>query len=349
MSESIWIKRSQEFLSDSSNSGDDFSVKLDNILEKYIDEIKKKNMDKKIEEDLKLIKNKILDIVKTYLHGNIRSAYTAFYNFWFGRKNNSSTNQMYVEGFAKKYSFEYSLSENILYRMRIVDKDSGFRKLESKELFHMPIHLRGKVKNFRYSINAYPCLYCGKSIYTCWMEMRRPHIEDFYITALRAKEPLKLLDLRIDRKIQLENDELKYLMLYPLIIACSIRVPTEHDNDTFKPEYIIPQILMHSLLASKQPEFDGIIYTSTQRDNSFDFSNNDELNDNVVLLPKYQDGIFGANLKNKLEMTNPTSYDMEIIKRGFNLPTDDKMNSYERSFFGRLEKSLREGNFESLN
>ncbi|MFW1494652.1 hypothetical protein ACEV9S_24505, partial [Vibrio parahaemolyticus] len=48
-------------------------------------------------------------------------------------------------------------------------------------------------------------------------------------------------------------------MTWPLIAACSIRVKNPSDN--FKPEYIIPQLLLQ--WARDYKSIDGIRYTST--------------------------------------------------------------------------------------
>jgi hypothetical protein len=51
---------------------------------------------------------------------------------------------------------------------------------------------------------------------------------------------------------------------WPIIAACSIKV--SNDEDTFKPEYIIPQLLLQ-WVNNNQETVDGLIYNSTHIEN----------------------------------------------------------------------------------
>lgn len=52
-----------------------------------------------------------------------------------------------------------------------------------------------------------------------------------------------------------------YLIMLPLIMACSIRVPQVKKDKPFKDEYIVPQLLTQWLINSPN-RFDGIAYFS---------------------------------------------------------------------------------------
>lgn len=113
-------------------------------------------------------------------------------------------------------------------------------KIEPKEMFHIPLDMRGIVKTQRYSTSGYPCLYLGESIYGCWEEMRRPPMIKCAVSRLECSLKLNIVDLSIPSEIDMTNPA--YQRLIPLIISCM--VPVENHNDTYKPEYIIPQLII---------------------------------------------------------------------------------------------------------
>ncbi|QDD86827.1 hypothetical protein [Bacillus cereus] len=59
------------------------------------------------------------------------------------------------------------------------------------------------------------------------------------------------------------NEVISYLIIWPLMAACSVRV--KNTTDTFKPEYIIPQLLLQFI--RYDGFFDGVSYFSTKVDN----------------------------------------------------------------------------------
>lgn len=60
-------------------------------------------------------------------------------------------------------------ADTSFYRMRkIEDRRTN---ITYDEMFHIPLNKRRMVTTQRYSTPGYPCLYLGKSIYTCWEEM----------------------------------------------------------------------------------------------------------------------------------------------------------------------------------
>ncbi|MGN4457450.1 hypothetical protein [Bacillus cereus group sp. MYBK57-1] len=168
---------------------------------------------------------------------------------------------------------------NILYKMRV-----GTNHIySSDEMFHIPFDLRHLVNTNRYSIPGLPCVYLGSSALTCWEEMNKPDLNTVQ-TSLFFTNNINYLDLSIppgaavddiiffhERKGHLKNDKdmeskykgLKsYIVMWPLIAACSIRVI--NPSASFKPEYIIPQLLLQW---TRQSDFDGICYFSTKLSN----------------------------------------------------------------------------------
>ncbi|MFZ0687529.1 MAG: hypothetical protein WAM89_18450 [Terriglobales bacterium] len=160
-----------------------------------------------------------------------------------------------------------------LYRIRHVERPGYLDNLERKALFHMPFELRHKVSSNRYSISGLPSLYLGGSLWVCWEELQRPDFHNLQIARFRYAEPVRLLDfgfrpsvigqLRRSRS-NLFNDATiaSYLICWPLIAACSVRV--FHPSMPFKPEYIVPQLLLQYL--RNETNLDGLRYFSTRID-----------------------------------------------------------------------------------
>lgn len=137
---------------------------------------------------------------------------------------------------------------NVYYRTR----NSEMELTSPEKLFHAPFELRTKAKTARYSVLGFPSLYLTRNLYVAWEESRRADVNTFYASRLELQHPLSLLDLRLCRSFEvIPQDQLSqaiqgYLLSIPLIIACSLKV--QKDEDPFKPEYIITQQLLHSLI-----------------------------------------------------------------------------------------------------
>lgn len=157
----------------------------------------------------------------------------------------------------------------ILYRVR----QSQSPSLQAIDLFHIPFELRHLVATQRYSIPGLPCLYLAGSLYTCWEEMGRPPLHELQCAALWVKndKTLKMLNLS-NRPARLSllvtppgsvSPDPSYIsshiVLWPLVFASSIKV--KHRNAPFKPEYVIPQMVLQWV--TQNHGFDGLVYFST--------------------------------------------------------------------------------------
>ncbi|MDP4201681.1 MAG: RES domain-containing protein [Bacteroidota bacterium] len=144
------------------------------------------------------------------------------------------------------------------YRLRI--KEDNF-PLCSEDMFHIPFEKRGNVATQRYSIPGFPSLYLAKTLYVAWEELNRPSIDSFQAIRLVSQKDIKLLDLTANDwgTNNNNNNAYKYLMTWPLIASCAIKVKDSHDQ--FKPEYILPQLLLQWVRNNK--EIDGIKYASS--------------------------------------------------------------------------------------
>jgi hypothetical protein len=146
-------------------------------------------------------------------------------------------------------------------------------ELKAVDLFHIPFELRHRVATQRYSIPGLPCLYLAGSLYACWEEMGRPPFHELHCAALWVKDgkEMRLLNLS-NRPGRLavyacppgseppEPDRLAaQIMLWPLVFLCSIK--TKHPNAPFKPEYVVPQMVLQWV--TQDHGFDGVVYFST--------------------------------------------------------------------------------------
>lgn len=177
-------------------------------------------------------------------------------------------------------------TQNCFYRVRTSNEH---KILSKKELFHIPFELRNKISTQRFSIPGFPCLYLGNSVYICWEELNRPNFHDIQVAKFENNSNINLYNLSYEqynsKKLEfqsLKNDEIiKLLLVYPLIAACSIQIPQNRQFDPFKPEYLIPQIVLQTLMEQKDTGAIGIVYSSTKiyRNNS----KNEGIFENFVL------------------------------------------------------------------
>lgn len=239
---------------------------------------------------------------------------------------------------------------NVLFRSReFADK----RNHTYEEMFHIPLDKRGIVKTQRYSAPGYPCLYLGKTIYACWEEMHRPRFDELMVSGFRVRRPFRVYDLRVPKRTDFNKESLiRTLLRLPLIIACSVKVKNE--NDPYKPEYIIPQLLIESIISrnyqileedsSVQDPIYGVIYTSTHI--STDFPYGLEYLENIAL-PVVNSDIRGVHceiLASLFEISDPLCSEYEQMKefqQYLNSYSDKKKDEYNYSLMGRLETRIK--------
>lgn len=117
--------------------------------------------------------------------------------------------------------------------------------LSKKEMFHIPLNMRHIVKNQRYSLSGFPCLYLGENTYTCWEELERPDFGTTNFVALKEEEETYVYDLSFPSEF-LKSSDFETVVI---IIATSLSTTKSYD---FKPEYIFPQILLHSFIKNRK-------------------------------------------------------------------------------------------------
>jgi len=160
------------------------------------------------------------------------------------------------------------------YRMRLSVAPMRFSR---DELFHIPFQEQRRVTSKRFSIEGLPCLYLGHSSYVCWEEMGRAPFASVYVAQLRFRDSTKvsLLDLAYVPQFQgdllalwrangsnrqaIEKMLVALTVCWPLVAACSVCV--RDGSLPFKPEYVVPQLLLQWLM--QETLMHGIRYFST--------------------------------------------------------------------------------------
>ncbi|MGH0411334.1 hypothetical protein ACQVN4_22750 [Bacillus paranthracis] len=229
-------------------------------------------------KDLELVRdlcNGITNSLKEYYKGFPSKAFKEFQRVLI--KNVSKPNHFNDIKTLQNFDNEF------LYKMR-VGTDHVFT---SKEMFHIPLELRGIVSTNRYSIPGLPCIYLGSSPLTCWEELNKPDLNTVQTSVFKSDD-ISYIDLstppvafieKIIKKfddfgtimkkrlfadmLNEPNEVISYLIIWPLMAACSVRV--KNTTNTFKPEYIIPQLLLQFIRYDEF--FDGVSYFSTKVDN----------------------------------------------------------------------------------
>lgn len=240
------------------------------------------------------------------------------------------------------------------YRMRVLDSK---KELSHTELFHIPFDKRGKVKTQRYSMPGLPCLYISDSAYGCWEEMGRPNLNQCFVSQLESQERLYLVDLTcplLEDWLDANSGKQRLhevLPRIPVILASMVKVKNE--SDVFKPEYIIPQLIMEMVVNRNNKEHGlqtiGIYYTSVHNHDDLHFDPVDMRNkmNNIAIPPQSTlRGKYCKKLCDKFTITDPTCDELEQAKTAgyqVSVKTDNldiKNYPYANSVFGQLEKRL---------
>lgn len=187
-------------------------------------------------EQLTYIKRVIISSIKSYLKGDIIGCYNHIYSTYF--LGDTLQNQ--------RITYRVIPPNFLFYRARIKNFE---RNYFANEMFHIPFNQTEKISNQRFSLSGYPCLYLGLNPYICWEELKRPSLNKMNFSALTNENELIIFDLTPPDKIRKVCD----LYKIPLIIACSLKCKISEAS--FKPEYIIPQALLHSIIRFNKNNF----------------------------------------------------------------------------------------------
>jgi hypothetical protein len=275
-----------------SDSLDKFNDKVDSLDDdEHLDIIGVKYNPSFIKEIINILVDGLKQCIALYLDGKINEAYIQLNNTMTHERKNFYLN-------IKQFNFD---KQTNFYRIRKQRENILFTP---NEMFHIPYESRGIVQNQRFSINGFPSLYLSSNLYTCWEELHRPDLNDFQAIRFRNKVELSVLDLApqpIPRTLTKEH--YRYLLTWPIIFACGIKV--RNKNDVFKPEYIIPQLLLQWV--RQNDEIDCIRYYSTNVDR-YNSASKGDFSNYVFPVKNNEKKGYCSELKGLFRHTEPISW-----------------------------------------
>lgn len=240
----------------------DFFQELENIYSYYIsllDELSIKNAHGNMItlgeisahlEHIKKVCDDIKRMIESYLNGNLIQL-GKIYNRLF----RSTANRPPLSSHFPKITIE---QDSLWYRGR------GYKgkNMEMKDLFHVPFEKRGKIGVNRFSVIGYPCLYLASSINCC---IKENHCANpICISAFKPTSEFTVYDFTFFPHVPSAKEIWSHLYTYPIKIACSIPVQEGDRGNSFIPEYIIPEYVLHGTIKqTKASKPLGIAYTST--------------------------------------------------------------------------------------
>ena len=243
------------------------------VLEKdseYLDDLKKKysiviaqaenaGADAESLKILNKFRKKVLEALKCYYRADIARCNTIVRNLI----KDIGENPVAVSSLNESYAFPGAKGTEIqFFRCRMGNPSNAYL---AKDMLHLPLKLRAKSGNYRFSIPGNPSLYLANSSYGCWIETGFPPVNDFNVSPVILDGKQKILNLAVSikdlsalREANFEKNRVHcWLKLYMLAIATSYRI--NEIGRTFKSEYIISQSIM---MACKKQRYDGVAYYS---------------------------------------------------------------------------------------
>lgn len=346
-------------------TSDDFLFHQKEIIDKYISELE--SFDGRLKEELKIIKpniekfsNAVLDSIGLFLNGDSIAAYKIF-------EEGLEQIKRYLlikEGVTDISSIK---EPEQFYRARI-GSDILFNR---DEMFHIPFEKRHLVSSQRYSLPGIPCLYLANSTYLCWEELGKPdfdkvqfsrydlaHCKLKFLNLNHTSQALSFIGFDKDGDIEEMSSFLiiKFIATWPLQAAVSNVVL--HRNSPFKPEYIIPQLLLQWIVNHK--ELDGVRFFSTKYNGKIPLLHFGNFSNLVIPIKKSKEKGFCDELKSNIKLTNPISYTyaslllpqmtsekialdkMEISMKPITLELNEDLHApYQNTKFGQIERILQ--------
>ena len=236
------------------------------------------------EESLKIIKkysDKVKESIRLYYGGSISKSHNIIRRLVKGCEGDT----LAVNTIINSAAFPGTKGTEIqFFRARLGDDVKSYK---AKDMLHLPLTMRGKTGNYRFSIPGIPSLYLGNSSYACWIELGCPADYKLNVAPVVLEGNQKIFNLAVMSRNWWELDELEeskvhcWLKLIILMMATSYTV--EESGRIFKSEYIVSQSIM---LACKELGYDGVAYFSKRvSDEVFAFAAI-----NLALFAPYQNG-----------------------------------------------------------
>ena len=255
---------------------------------------------------------KSIKIIKKY-SGKVKEAMRLYYSGSISKSHNvvkklvkdCSDNALAVSTLTMSNAFPGIHGTEIqLFRARLSESIHTYK---ANEMLHLPLSLRGKTGNYRFSIPGIPSLYLGNSSYACWIELGRPAEHRFNVAPVVLDGTQIVFNLAVMTRAWYDLNELEeedvhcWLKLLILMIATSYTVKEE--GRVFKSEYIISQSIM---LACKELGYDGVAYFSKRvSDEIFAYAAI-----NLALFAPYQHNKKYSTVCNKMKIDDSFNYSM---------------------------------------
>lgn len=239
--------------------------------------------------------------------------------------------------------------KSTFYRIR--SSNDKYQIFDKKGMFHISMKSRNVIANQRYSINGFPCLYLGTSLYDCWEETRRPDFERMNYTAFEysRSRPLRLLTIDLCKQIKSIDDFCRLV----LFLLCTFIV--NDDSKSYKFEYVMPELVLHSLISynrthAEKDQYDGIIYLSSRFFSSdCIFPNDHDRMLNLVLpVRKETSGGLCEILKKMFRISETGALFTERIFGGTLTASKPRATTYSRSLFSMIESEIKKRKLEFL-
>lgn len=212
------------------------------------------------EQSVKIIRkysDKVKEAIKAYYAGRITKSHNIVKKLVKG----CSDNLLAVSTLEMSNAFPGVRGTEIQFFRARLSEDVHVYK--ANEMLHLPISLRGKTGNYRFSLPGIPSLYLGNSSYACWLELGQPAEHRFNVSPVILDGTQVIFNLAVMSRAWYDLDELEaedvhcWLKLLLLMMATSYTV--KENGRIFKSEYIVSQSIM---LACKELGYDGVAYFS---------------------------------------------------------------------------------------
>ena len=274
--------------------------------------------------NIELLEKSINKIQTNFLHGKQQEALQETYKMMGSMK------------------FDMLFQGTPLYKCR---ENERLYHYSNDEMFHIPYEKRHLVRNQRFSLSGIPCLYLGGSSYICWEELGRKDFNTSNYCGYSLKEPVDMFDMMLPTAIINEHQLRKVL----LILVCSQTANREH---IFKPEYILPQCVLHSLIQRTYDNHKPICvryYSSHFLKGDADYFEHDYEEKTLQRYVNYvfpaastQDNGYSNELRKVFNQTETISPMRENLRNPSNFIDSFSEDPYVNSHFGLIDSILDE-------
>lgn len=292
--------------------GDDFLHDIREVFDEYLGKVScLEGVESDLSNEIKALCDSLINVLSLYYDGRKGEAFSSFAAIMNGNADEPGL-------FSSIGSVDINPGQ-WYYRARQRKQGTEF---SIPDMFHIPLDKRRLVSPQRYSSPGYPCLYLGNSVYSCWEEMRRPTFDDLMFSAYRVRNAFRVFDMRVPDDSDYDPEALpQTLRRLPMVLACGVTV--KNPSDVFKPEYIIPQMLVETIISNSrkitQKEKSlldkdvvwGVIYTSTHIGRDFPYGKKYLENMVLPVVKTDADCTYCQYLASLFDISSPLCYEYE--------------------------------------